>query len=33
MAAATQQAGILLPAVQQELVQIFKKKKLRDNQN
>ena len=33
LAAATQQAAVLLPAVQQELVQIFKKKKLRDNQN
>ena len=33
LAAATQQAADLLPAVQQELVQIFKKKKLRDNQN
>ena len=33
LAAATKQAAILLPAVQQELVQIFKKKKLRDNQH
>ena len=33
LATATQQAATLLPAVQQELVQIFKKKKLRDNQN
>ena len=33
LAAATQHAATVLPAVQQELVQIFQKKKLKDNQN